>query len=223
MIKARQYGHSAVACICILVVSFCVRWVTGPTPSAAIQVASASVPSGPHLGSGLAFSTAMEASVKQQQAVGTWNAAVWKAAVDHNNYVRWIEYFAQRRTDASRAPPRSNWHSTPDTSSNPSQGLSGPSVAVNFGNLSGVVACIKAHESGNYTEQSHIYEGSGAYQFIPGTWRHYSTLAGFPGYAYAYQAPPSVQDAVVLYTLTHGGAHNWDPAYGNDPCTVGLP
>jgi hypothetical protein len=86
-----------------------------------------------------------------------------------------------------------------------------------------ILDCIKQHESGAYNEQSHPYDGSGAYQMIPSTWRYWSTAAGHAGYPLPYLAPPRVQDAVVIYTITHGGAHNWDPKYGNDPCTVGLP
>src|SRR5215831_20520203 len=88
---------------------------------------------------------------------------------------------------------------------------------------SGVMDCIKAHESGSYSESSHPSDGSGAYQVIPATWRSWSARAGYGGYAYAYQAPPSVQDAVVAYMLTHGGAGNWSPRYGPDYCTVGMP
>lgn len=108
------------------------------------------------------------------------------------------------------------------------------SYTTDFGSLADVVQCIKDHESGNYTEQSHIWDGSGAYQFIPGTWRYYFGRwqaeynaahpdNPIPYYSYAYQAPPWVQDAVLLYTLTHGGAHNWDSSFGDDPCTQGLP
>jgi muramidase (phage lysozyme) len=85
------------------------------------------------------------------------------------------------------------------------------------------VACIKGHESGDYGERSHPSDGSGAYQFIPGTWRYYAGRAGFGGYALAYQAPPDVQDAVLAYALTHGGAGSWSMKFGNDPCTAGLP
>jgi len=121
----------------------------------------------------------------------------------------------------------------------PPQAVSAPLSApqsVSFGGLAGVVACIKAHESGNYSESSHIYDGSGAYQMIPHTWAYYSTLAGYgtitvvngrtqynPTWSYEYEAPPSVQDAALMYALTHGGAGNWSMRYGNDPCTAGLP
>ena len=88
-------------------------------------------------------------------------------------------------------------------------------------NVAAVMACIRNAESGDYTESSHLDEGSGAYQFTPGTWEAWSARAGHPGYEYAYEAPPAVQDAVTAYTLINGGAHNWDPAYGNDSCTVG--
>lgn len=97
-----------------------------------------------------------------------------------------------------------------------------PTVSTNPAGLPAVVQCIKNHESGNYTEHSHPGSGSGAYQMIPGTWAAWSARAGYPGYRYAYQAPPNVQDAVLQYTLTHGGAGNWSPRYGNDPCTVGM-
>ena len=87
---------------------------------------------------------------------------------------------------------------------------------------SSVMACIKAHESGDYSEHSHTSDGSGAFQIVPGTWRYWSAKAGYPGYQYAYEAPPAVQDAVVEYMLANGGAGNWSMAYGNDPCTSGL-
>ena len=86
---------------------------------------------------------------------------------------------------------------------------------------SGVLDCIKAHESGNYNESSHPGSGSGAYQWIPSSWASWSARAGYGGYAYAYQAPAWVQDAVTAYALTHGGAGNWSTRFGNDPCTGG--
>jgi hypothetical protein len=101
------------------------------------------------------------------------------------------------------------------------------------GSLSSVVQCIKNHESGNYNEASHPGSGSGAFQFIPGTWRAWfgrwrsslsaAETATVPYYSLAYQAPPEIQDAVLHYTLTHGGASNWSNRFGNDPCTAGLP
>lgn len=85
-----------------------------------------------------------------------------------------------------------------------------------------VMECIKSKESGDYGEHSHVWDGSGAFQIIPSTWRAWSARAGFAGYGYAYLAPPSVQDAVVEYMLANGGAGNWSPRYGDDPCTVGM-
>lgn len=85
-----------------------------------------------------------------------------------------------------------------------------------------VMACIRAHESGNYAESSHPGGGTGAYQYLGSTWRTWSARAGYPGYAYAYQAPAAVQDAVTAFTLTHGGSQNWSDRFGNDPCTAGL-
>lgn len=88
--------------------------------------------------------------------------------------------------------------------------------------IASVMACIKNAESGNYAESSHPGSGSGAFQYTPGTWEAWSARAGYAGYAYAYEAPPSVQDAVTVFTLTHGGAGNWSPRYGADSCTVGM-
>lgn len=83
--------------------------------------------------------------------------------------------------------------------------------------------CIKAHESGDYTIHNHPPDGSsGAFQIIGPTWRSWSARAGYGGYQQAWEAPPAVQDAVVVFMLGNGGAHNWDPRYGNDPCTVNL-
>lgn len=98
-------------------------------------------------------------------------------------------------------------------------------------NSSGVAQCVKNHESGNYAESSHPSSGSGAYQFIPSTWRSWSVKAGYghydahgnpvPTYSYAYEAPPSVQDAVFNFAIANGGGGNWSMRYGNDPCTGG--
>jgi hypothetical protein len=96
-------------------------------------------------------------------------------------------------------------------------------TATSVAPLTSVMDCIKGVESGNYAESSHPSSGSGAYQYTPGTWRSWSARAGYPGYAYAFEAPPQVQDAVTAFTLANGGAHNWDPSYGPDSCTVGLP
>lgn len=88
-----------------------------------------------------------------------------------------------------------------------------------------VMDCIKSYESGDYAESSHPSSGSGAFQFVPGTWQHWygqwRDAVEYVGsdYDYAYQAPPLIQDAVIAYTLTHGGQGNWSPRFGNDPCT----
>lgn len=97
-----------------------------------------------------------------------------------------------------------------------------PGGAQSFGAVVSVLECIKRAESGDYTEHSHISDGSGAYQVIPSTWQSWSARAGYRGYQLAYEAPASVQDAVVVFMLLHGGAHNWDPKYGRDSCTVGV-
>lgn len=151
----------------------------------------------------------------------TWNAsATWYAQIKWDNTVRW-----NRAAHAVLAVYHPASFVKPATS-----------TYVGPGNLGQVASCIKSAESGNYAESTHTGSGSGAYQFIPGTWRHYFRLwqsewnadphhkdNQVPYYDLAYQAPAWVQDAVLNYTVTHGGAHNWDPSYGKDSCTVGLP
>lgn len=95
-----------------------------------------------------------------------------------------------------------------------------------------VIQCVKDHESGNYSESTHPGSGSGAYQYVPGTWRTWflKWRDSLPAnsewknsyFAFAYQAPAYVQDHVFVYTLQNGGASNWHPRYGDDPCTLGL-
>jgi hypothetical protein len=82
------------------------------------------------------------------------------------------------------------------------------------------MSCIRAHETrGDYTERSHPWDGSGAYQFIPTTWRYWAQRAGHGTWRYAYEAPSRVQDAVAAFTLEHGGGGAWSMRFGDDPCT----
>lgn len=82
--------------------------------------------------------------------------------------------------------------------------------------------CIKSIESGDYDESSHPGSGSGAFQMIPSTFAAYFArwvaASGYSGpfYVLAYQAPPGVQDGVLVFMLTHGGASNYS---GVDGCT----
>jgi hypothetical protein len=86
--------------------------------------------------------------------------------------------------------------------------------------LSSVLAAVRQHESsGNYSltpQQNYAYStgtthASGAYQFQPATWQHWTQASGIgTQYSEAYQAPPNVQDAVAAYALTNqsGGANS---------------
>lgn len=142
-----------------------------------------------------------------RRARARWfNVALW------NDTVRWNRAATRHPVENSAQGP-ARPPLTPDKS--------GAAVAAPS-SIAGVMQCIKNHESGNYTEATHPSSGSGAYQYVPGTWQTWSARAGYPGYSYAYLAPASVQDAVTVYTLTHGGAGNWSPRYGDDPCTVGM-
>jgi hypothetical protein len=129
--------------------------------------------------------------------IDLWNATLWYGAVKNAETVK-----SKVRT----------WHV-----SHPSR------VTVSATPTGSVAECVKRHESGNYSESSHVNSGSGAYQYVPTTWQTWSQRAGYGGYRYAYQAPPAVQDAVFEFTIHNGGAHNWDSSYGNDPCTESMP
>jgi len=76
---------------------------------------------------------------------------------------------------------------------------------------SGFLACVRAHESGgNYQAENPTSTASGAYQFLDSTWRTMSARAGHSGWGHAASAPPSVQDAVAIYTVNAGWASAWD-------------
>ena len=70
--------------------------------------------------------------------------------------------------------------------------------------------CVRNHESVNAGLYKALNKGSGAsgaYQFLDSTWANVSRRAGYPGYAKAMYAPPSVQDAVFRWTVLHDAGH----------------
>ena len=75
--------------------------------------------------------------------------------------------------------------------------------------------CIRDHESGdNYAENTgNGY--SGAYQFAPSTWNEAVSGAGYPQDAngWAYEAPPSVQNAAALWLYNRDGWSPWSTRY----------
>lgn len=150
----------------------------------------------------------MEASGPTARPADTFGAAGLALAVRAENDRKFILAVAEAAAEEARTPP-------------PSEAVVSAPISAPA-DLAGVMQCIKDHESGNYAESSHPSGASGAYQYMPGTWQTWSERAGYPGYAYAYQAPPEVQDAVTAYALSNGGAGNWSPRYGDDPCTVGM-
>lgn len=97
-----------------------------------------------------------------------------------------------------------------------------------------ILQTIRKRESrGNYTALNATASASGAYQYVDGTWRTKSkNVAGATSYPRAYQAPPSIQDAVaaadVRAILSSTGNHlaavpviwyypiSWPPREGTD-------
>jgi hypothetical protein len=149
---------------------------------------------------------------------GLGDALRWRAAVDVQRVEDAAVFIQAGKDETAKVQVRAGqgaWRRPPAAVNIVAAG-----IAVG---LSSVVDCIHRHESGNPTEHSHIQDGSGSDQMIPGTWRAWSERAGFGGYAYEYLAPPTVQDEVLRFMLTHGGAGNYSMRFGNDPCTSGLP
>lgn len=80
------------------------------------------------------------------------------------------------------------------------------------------LVCVRHHESdrgsyphiNGYGAQNPISTASGAYQFLDSTWRSLAPQAGYGGYPTAAHAPWWVQDAVILYTINHGGRSHWN-------------
>ena len=74
--------------------------------------------------------------------------------------------------------------------------------------------CIRRHESlhaGHYKANNRS-GASGAYQFMPGTWRGNALFTpGAKKYAHgrASSAPAAVQDAVFIHSIRHGGIRAW--------------
>lgn len=205
--------------------------VGGQETLAPLVISSSAGASVSTVSSGTAHVAGGRASARMLVQQGHWYAAVAKA----NNERHWYAvvhlmavFAADERARAAEQAARAARARL--VVSAPAAPVTAP--ATDFGDLSGVVDCIKRHESGNYAESSHPGSGSGAYQFIPGTWQHWfaqwkaslsaDAQAKIPYYELAYHAPPEIQDAVLHYTLTHGGAGNWSNKFGNDPCTQGM-
>jgi hypothetical protein len=75
----------------------------------------------------------------------------------------------------------------------------------------GFLACVRRHESGgNYRAENPVSTASGAYQFLDSTWRTMSARAGHSGWGHAADAPPAVQDAVAIHTVTSGWRSAWN-------------
>lgn len=95
------------------------------------------------------------------------------------------------------------------------------------------MAAIRQQESGgNYRAYNRGSGASGAYQFMPGTWRGALVMAGLGGtgwmHASARDAPPGIQDAAAHALMSNyfGRFHSWysvAEAWYGGPGAVGHP
>lgn len=123
----------------------------------------------------------------------TWNTAVW---VNTTNERLWIERQEQLAETERQAAREAEERIAPSVNT-PSSGRCG-------GNLP--PCCVMERESGgSLTAKNPTSSASGKWQFISSTW------AGFGGYAEAYLAPESVQDAKARQLWAGGaGCGHWN-------------
>lgn len=77
-------------------------------------------------------------------------------------------------------------------------------------------ACIRQHESRHdYRAHNATSSAAGAYQFLDSTWQGNAKWAKHQGkyvakqYEAANHAPPAVQDAVFIHSISQGGIRAW--------------
>lgn len=141
--------------------------------------------------------TLNRAILQNEQDRQQWNTVVW---VNHTNFDRWVDETEQRLAaeELARTERAAAARAERNINANPSGG--GGRCG---GNLP--PCCVMQRESGgSITAQNPTSTASGKWQFINGTWN------GYGGYAEAWQAPESVQDAKAAELWAGGaGASHW--------------
>lgn len=164
------------------------------SPGSAVTTTTRVIPESPQF-------SQEEAAAQRARDVEKWNVAVWVHKTNVNTWVhktneRLAAEEAARQEAARKAAAARAASAQRSVANTTSSGRCG-------GNLP--PCCVMMRESGgSLTAQNPTSSASGKWQFVNGTWN------GYGGYAEAWMAPESVQDAKAAELWAGGaGASHW--------------